>query len=220
VLAEKQKLYQNATKLMNSWKSHNNLAAVYIEQATKLAGAERANLADKAITHLEIAKGLKEDATVLANLGAAYLLKGNLGRAAENLQRAGQLRPDDATRRNINSMKGAVLIRLGKYEGAATVLTEGNAQDVVAYNRGLARLLSRNYDAAQSAFEEAVSQNANLAVAHYALAVVGARKKDEALMAKSLTAAIKVDDKLRARAVNDLEFMNYAGSDAFKNAIK
>lgn len=220
VLAERQKLYQNATKLMNSWKAHNNLAAVYIEQATKTTGADRSKLADQAITSLEIAKGLKEDPTVLANLGAAYMLKGNLGKAGENLTRAGQLRPDDATRRNINSMKGALLIRLGKYPSAVVALADGNEQDLVSYNRGLANLLARNFDAAQSAFEEAIAQNNKLAVAHYGLAVVGARKKDEGLMVRGLRAAIQADDNLRARAVNDLEFQQYAGADAFKNAIK
>jgi tetratricopeptide (TPR) repeat protein len=220
VLDEKKRLYQSATKLRNSWKAHNNLAAVYIEQAMKLSGTDRIALADKAITSLEIAKGLKEEPTVLANLSAAYLLKGNTAKAAENISRAGQLRPDDVTRRNINSMKGALLIRLGKYPAAVAALAEGNSQDLVSYNRGLANLLAKNYDAAQSALEEALAVNPNLAVAQYALAVTGARKKDEALMERGLKAAIKLDDNLRARAVNDLEFMNYFGADNFKNAIK
>lgn len=220
VLSEKERYYKSATKLHNSWKSHNNLAATYIEQAQKLTGTDRVGLADKAITSLEIAKGLKEEPTVLANLAAAYILKGNYQKAAENLARASQLRPDEATRRNINSMRGAIMIRAGKYGPAVIALGDGNSQELVSFNRGLANLLAKNYDAATSALNEALGLNPKLAVAHYALAVVAARTKNEAALATSLKEAIKLDDNLRARAVADLEFMQYFGAEAFKNAIK
>lgn len=220
LLDERLAIYMAATKIQNSWKAHNNVASTYLEMALKVSGKDRDDLVNKAITHLELSKGIRETAVNQANLGSAYLMKGNRAKAMEALTRALDLKPDDATRRNINSMRGGVQIRAGVYRPAIVGLTDGNGEAVVAFNRGLANLLSRNFDAAMSAFNEAISYNANYALAHYGKAIVAARGKDEAEMAKSLRKAIQLDEKLRARAINDLEFVGFAGSDAFKNAVR
>lgn len=221
ILSEKEAIYLAATKKNDSWASHNNLGAVYLEFAKKAASpAERNQYIDKAVTHFDIAKAKQEAAEVYANLGTAQLMKGNVAAAEQSFQKAQSLSPSDATRKTVNSMAGVLQIKKAQYQTAISSFTNGLNDALVSYNKGLAQLLNQDFANASASFEEATKANPQLAVAYYAAAVSAARQKKEDVMAANLAKAISVDSNLRARAINDLEFAGFATSQRFKDAIR
>lgn len=221
ILSEKEAIYLAATKKNDSWASHNNLAAVYIEMAKKAASpAERTQYVDKAITHLDIAKNKQEAAEIFANLGAAQLMKGNAAAAQQSFEKAMQLSPSDATRKAVNSMAGVSQVKKAQYTSAISSFANGVNDAVVSYNKGLAQLLNKDFDNAYASFDEAIKANPQYALAYYGAAVTAARQKKEDGVAANLAKAISLDANLRARAINDLEFAGYATSQRFKDAIR
>ncbi|MES2388680.1 MAG: tetratricopeptide repeat protein [Bacteroidota bacterium] len=220
LLNEREAIYRAATKKNDSWETHNNLGAVLLEQAKKLSGKDRKDMADKAIIQLEIAKNKEPNATVSANLATAYLMKGDLANAAVAVANGTQLQPNEAARRTLNTVGGILLIKQGKYTGAVNNLSAGVEDAVVSFDRGLAYLLNRDFDKAVTNFEESVTANPNYAPSYYGLAIAAARRKQDKPFIDNLKKAIAIDDNLRARALGDMEFYEYFGSEAFRNAIK
>ncbi|SFB81232.1 Tetratricopeptide repeat-containing protein [Flexibacter flexilis DSM 6793] len=221
ILSEKEAIYLAATKKNDSWASHNNLGAVYLEFAKKAASpAERNQYVDKAVTHFDIAKAKQESAEVYANLGTAQLMKGNVTAAEQSFQKAQTLSPSDDARKAVNSMAGVLQIKKAQYQTAVSSFTNGLNDALVSYNKGLAQLLNQDFANASASFEEATKANPQLAVAYYAAAVSAARQKKEDVLAANLAKAISVDSNLRARAINDLEFAGFASSQKFKDAIR
>jgi tetratricopeptide (TPR) repeat protein len=191
-----------------------------LEMAAKASGTQRISLADRAITNLQISKNKENTPEVNANLALAYLMKGNTNLAALSLAAAGAANPGPEVSKVIKSMNGTLFIRLGQYNAAIDNLSAAVDAPVVAFNRGLAFLLAKNFEAARTSFNEAVNAKPNFALAYYGLAIVGARKGDDAEMARNLSKAVQLDASLKEKAVGDLEFIKYKEKAAFTNAIR
>ena len=88
------------------------------------------------------------------------------------------------------------------------------------FNKGLAQVLSKDYQNALTSFNDASAKNANLAIAHYGAAVASARLGNADGVVSHLTSAVKIDPSLKEAALGDLEFAKWATSDAFRNALK
>jgi tetratricopeptide (TPR) repeat protein len=221
ILSEKEAIYLAATKANDSWASHNNLGAVYLEYAKKAASpAERTQFIDKAVTHFDIAKNKQEAAEVFANLGAAQLMKGNTSAAQQSFDKAMQLSPSDVTRKAVNSMAGVLQVKKAQYQSAISSFTNGLNDAVVSYNKGLAQLLNKDFDNAYASFDEAIKANPQYALAYYGAAVTAARQNKEDGVAANLAKAISLDANLRARVINDLEFAKFSTTQRFKDAIR
>ncbi len=219
-LTEKEAIYRAATKKNDSWQAHNNLGAVLLEMAAKASGTQRISLADRAITNLQISKNKENTAEVNSNLALAYLMKGNTNLAALSLASAGAATPNAEVSKIIKAMNGTLYIRLGQYNAAIDNLSAAVDAPTVAFNRGLAFLLSKNFEGARTSFNEAINANPKFALAHYCLAIVAARKGDDAEMARNLSKAVQLDSSLKERAISDLEFIKYKEKEAFTNAIR
>jgi hypothetical protein len=218
-LEEKAAIYEAATKKGTNWNAHNNLGAVYIAQAIENP-ANAAALADKAQAQLEIASKLNDAPEVNANLASVHAIKGNAYAAYSYASKAlgAGLQGDNAA--GTNGVKGYAEIVKAQYGDA--VSSESNATDNAdnLFNKGLAQVLNKDYQNALTSFNEAISKNANLAVAHYGAAIASARLGNADGVVTNLTNAVKVDPSLKEAALSDLEFAKFSATEAFRNALK
>jgi tetratricopeptide (TPR) repeat protein len=219
---EKEAIYNAATKKNDSWVAHNNLAAVQLEMAKKSTdAAEKKKMLESALLHLEIARNKNASSSeVQANIGTAYLLSGEIVKAKEALVSAIQMSKSDEVTSGVSGVIGALQIKSGDYNGAVASLSKGADMPEVKYNLALAYLLNKNFDTAKAAFKEAQNADQSNAWAFYAAAVTGARMNNVEDLTTNLAKAVQLDSSLKAKALGDLEFRDYAATDAFKNVLK
>ncbi|MDH5398134.1 MAG: hypothetical protein OEX02_08315 [Cyclobacteriaceae bacterium] len=216
-LDEKAAIYEAATKKSGSWNAHNNLGAVYIAQAIENA-SQMSALAGKAEAQLNIAANKNNTAEVSANLGSVYLMQGNYAKAYAALLNASGLSSEDA--QGVNGVKGATEIMMAKYGDAISSESSASESAVNLFNKGLAQLLNKDNQNAISSFEEATAQDESFALAHYGAAIAEARSNNLQGVIDNLKNAISNDPELKAKALNDLEFRNYAANELFVNVLK
>ncbi|MEP2026941.1 OmpA family protein, partial [Reichenbachiella sp.] len=209
-LTEKEAIFKAATKKDGNWKSHNNLGAVYLDMAIAAEGAERSSKIEMAITQLEIAANKSNTSAVLANMATAYALQGDKAQAYDAIVAGFEKSPAKRHISGMNAVKGSLEIKRGEYDAAFESLKNADESTSVAFNRGLALLLNNDYENAVTGFGNAAEQDAEFAKAYYASAVASARLRNDADMLTSLKTAIEKDPELKEKALNDLEFSNYA----------
>lgn len=209
-LTEREAIFKASTKKDGSWQSHNNLGAVYLEMAIAAEGAERTSKVEMAITQLEIAANKNNAAEVLANMATAYALQGDKVQAYDAVVAGLEKGPSSDHASGMNAVKGSLEIKRGEYDAAFESLKTAKESTTVAFNRGLALLLNKDYENAVTGFGNASEQDAEFAKAYYASAVASARLRNDADMLASLKTAIEKDPELKEKALNDLEFSNYA----------
>lgn len=223
ILDEKKEIYTQAIKKSDSWQAHNNLGAVYLELATKESdGNKKQTLLDKAKTECELANAKKETAEATNNLAAILMVRNNREESLLTYIKASSLDMGSSElKKGISAGRGTMEIKFARYDRAKQSL--GTAEDIVPgaqFNKGLAHLLSKDYNNAKAAFADAISSDANDALAHYCTAIANARLGQEDAVAASLQKACKLDSKLKAKAANDLEFLKFRDKDTFNSAIK
>ncbi|MEO1053327.1 MAG: hypothetical protein AAFX87_22025 [Bacteroidota bacterium] len=218
-LSEKESIYKEASKKSDSWNSHNNLAAVYIAMAMENP-SEGAKYAELAETQLDIANNKKESAEAYANLGSVYLMQGNAYKAHDALEKANSMGPSSEVQSGLNSVKGVTEIMMADYGSAIQSTTSGQEIAVNLFNKGLAQLLNKDFENAVNSFAEATEKDGDFALAYYGAAVAQARLSNETAVIENLTSAVSKDPSLKQKAIEDLEFRNYAANEAFRNALK
>ncbi|MDX2189158.1 MAG: hypothetical protein SFY32_04775 [Bacteroidota bacterium] len=218
---EKEKIYLAATKKLDSYEAYNNLGALILEKAIKEKDATRkGQLADDAIAKLEIAKNRQETGTVYLNLASAKLIKADKAGTAEAVAKAKSLGGSPEVTKGSNAIQGVLDIKAGNYESAMTNLNSAGNDVIVGYDKALALLLKKDLTSAKSAFDESLTADATNAYAFYCAAITAAKLNDADNMNKFLKEAFKLDDTLKNRALDDLEFVNYKENDKFKDALK
>jgi tetratricopeptide (TPR) repeat protein len=110
-------------------------------------------------------------------------------------------------------------IRAAQYTEAINTLSQAGDSAIVLYNKGLAQVLAKQYDAAIATLNEASSKQPD-AWTYYVTAIAAARAKNESTMVESLKKAISTDSSLRAKVLEDMEFNAFTNSETFKNAIR
>lgn len=217
-LEEKAKYYEAATKMGTSWVAHNNLAATWLSLGIQYPDKLR-EYAENASTQLEIASRLRTANEVFANLTTVALIQGNPYKTITLAEKALNGASGDITR-GINGVKAAAEIRTGKYAKAVESLSDASGTAINQFNRGLAQLLNKEYKSAYSSFLESAKTDKNLGLAYYGAAVAAARQGNEKDLIAQLSMAVQTDSNLKESALSDLEFGKWAGTDAFRNALK
>ncbi len=218
-LDEREKLLRAATKQSDTWQAHNNLGAVLVERAVASNGGS--DIYEDAINHFNISNNRKENAYAYANLGLAEALSsGNNYKAQGYFSKALAMDPAGDLRANIFALKGIAEMKTAKYDEAAKSLSEGSGSSTVAYDLALANLLKKDFGVAKTGFDKAIEADDKNAHAYYCAAVTAARMGELAGVTENLPKAIAINSDLRERAINDLEFVNYADSPEFKDAVK
>lgn len=218
-LAEKEAIYKAAIKKADSWNAHNNLGAVYISMAMENP-SNAANNVQQAETQLDIANNQKQSAEALANLGSVYLYQGNKTKAQEALGQSMAMGGNNEFNAGVNGVAGSVNIMLASYDRAVRELSSSQETSDNMFNKGLAYVLTKDYQNAITAFDEATELDDGNAKAYYGAAVAYARSNNGAKVAEMLKLAVDNDSSLRERAASDLEFANYSASADFTDALK
>ena len=215
-LKEKEEIYIAASKKEGSWVAHNNLAAVYLQMAEQNGDDMAKNIQD-ALTQLDIASNKTDHIEVHANRGTALMMQASYQESFEALSSAISGATGDL-KEALNASIGSIHIRMGDYEKASAALAAADDSEVANFNRGLAHLLGDNFDGANREFNKINNSSSLSAHAAYYLAVTAARSNNESGINSKLKAAVSIDVALKEKALNDLEFSNYA--DAVAEAIR
>ena len=206
-LDEKAAIYKAAADNTGAWQAHNNLGAVYIEQG-KL---------DDATTQLEIAANKNaSSAMVQANLGAVQALQEDYEKAYATL--GGVSGGSNDVNARVNSMKGAIEVRMAEYDKAKASFASAQLDDAANIDKGLAYLLSGDNTQASAAFGQVSDENGLDGAAYYLMAVSAAREGNAVEVGSNLKKAVDADPSLKDKALNDLEFGNFAN--AVNEAVK
>jgi len=162
---------------------------------------------DEAIAALDKAKALQNNDVVKNNLGFAYIMKGDLVKAAE------QFNSMTAATANSKAGLGMIAITKGEYDQAVNLLgTEAS------YNLGLALLLKKDYTKAKATLDQ-VTATSN-GKPSYLKAVLGARMDDRDYMLKNLREAVGSNAAWKSYAKNDLEFAKFFNDNTFVSVIQ
>ena len=128
------------------------------------------------------------------NLGLVELLNGNYSNANKYFGAAGG-------QQGLGEALGTYYLKMG--DNAAAARSFG---DVKSNNAALAQILTKNYTKAKSTL---AGINKPDATTYYLMAVLGARTNNENMLTTNLRQAVKLDNKLAQKALNDLEFANF-----------
>lgn len=182
----KMAIYQKATQLYpKSYRAFNNLGLTKYE-AGDYAAAQSA---------FEQAKKLDPSSKeVDMNLGLIQLLNGNHSKANELLGAAAGV-PETA------DALGVYYLTQGEVAKANTAF--GNTK---TNNSGLAKILAKDYSAAQSILNAVPNPDATT---YYLQAIVAARTNNESGVISNLKKAISLDPKMAQQAKDDLEFAKF-----------
>lgn len=218
-LDEKEAIYKAAISKKDTWNAHNNLAAVYIAKAMENP-SNASNLASQAENQLNIANNQQETAEAYANLASVYMMQGNRAKSREAAGKALAMSSANDLTQGVNGVAGAADIMMAKYDYALRELSSSEETTTNMFNKGLAYLLSKDYQNAVTAFDEATDLDNGNAKAYYGAAVAYARLQNGAKVAEMLKQAVDNDASLKSRAATDLEFVNFASNADFMDAIK
>ena len=172
---KKEAIYKKASAKYGSERARFNLAALYLEEG-------KTSQASDALVRLD-----QKDPEVINALGVLELRRGNLDKAAEYFEKAGN-------KENL----GALDIQRGRYDEALK-----NLEGTGSFNEALANVLTDNLGKASSILEKDSTPEGN-----YLKAIIAAREGKESVMKKALQAAYE-DKTLQERAKNDIEFADY-----------
>jgi len=219
-LEEKKMIYEAAAKKNDTWVIHNNLGAVHLEMAMTSRGSTQRNHISTALNHFNISIQKNASVEAKANLGMALAMQDNLWGAHEALTEAAAMNPGNDVRQRINGAKGYVEIRVGRYDLALPSLNSASNSSVDQYNKGLVQLLTSDFASAQATLESVISNDRGYVWAHYVAAVAAARQGNENKVIQHLGNAVNADASLKEKAMNDLEFRQYTGNQAFLDLMQ
>ena len=219
-LEEKKSIYEAAAKKNDTWIIHNNLGAVTMQMAMSASGRSQRNMLATATNHFNISNQKNANAQAQANLGMVLAMEGNLWGAHAALTKAAGMNPGNDVRQGVNGAKGAVEIMVGRYDLAIASLNRASSSSVDQFNKGLVQLLRKDFRNAQSTLESVISKDRGYVMAHYAAAIAAARQDNENKLIEHLRNAVNADSSLKTKAVTDLEFRAYSGTDVFINLMK
>ena len=126
----------------------------------------------------------------------------------QNYGKANQLFGSAAGVSELNDALGTYYLKMG--DNAAAVRAFGDSK---SNNAALAQILTKDYTKAKTTL---AGINTPDATTYYLMAVLGARTNNESMLNTNLRQAIRLDNTLAQKALNDLEFANYNLSQAVK----
>jgi tetratricopeptide (TPR) repeat protein len=221
LLSEKVKIYQAAAENTLKWQAFNNLGVVYVQMAQKAVSEEtRTKLLKDAIVNLTYASHRNPTARLFYNLASAQQILGKNTDALRSYDYALKLGGPVPVLQQVFADKAALEIETGHLDEAAVSLAYAAPGYQTLMNKGLLYLLKNNYEDAATFYEQALEIKPNDPVAHYALAVIGARTDREETVMANLRAATRSDNTIVTRAIEDPEFRRFVKNPAFRNALK
>ena len=222
LLAEKQRIYEvAAANNPNSWEAFHNLGVVLLHRGEK-EPSDKIQKAyyRRAAVNLTLAAHRNPTAEFFYHAATAYHRAGERLEALQNYDYAIKLGGPRPLLRKVFSDRAALEIEVGQADEALRSLQYAGPSFQNHLNRGLILVSREGYDQAQEQYRLAQTLRPQAAAPVYGMAVVAARQKNEAAMGNFLKQAIALDRRFAQRAVEDLEFQDYAQSKVFREALK
>ncbi|AMJ65837.1 hypothetical protein AXW84_10650 [Hymenobacter sp. PAMC 26628] len=221
LLAEKQRIYEVASAAEGRWEAYHNLGVVLLLRSEKEENPKVARAYQRrAATNFTLAAHRNPTAELFYHAATAYHRAGDRLEALQNYDYAIKLGGDRALLRKIISDKGALEIEIGQPDEALRTLRFAGPSYQNDLNTALVYVQKGGYDLAEAQYRQALARRPGAPAALYGLAVVAARRHDEAQLATCLHQAVAADHTLAAQAVEDLEFQDYVQGEAFREALK
>lgn len=189
------------TKYPEDWRGYNNLGAAQVE-----AG----NIDEGLKILLNGSVKYNDQPAILANMGNAYLMKGDYTKAADLLKQAA------SKGANTRYGQGLLNIKRGKYSEAVDDLSSSGNKD---FNYALAQLLNGNADGAKSTIDNMKPEEMTWEC-YYLRAIIGARQNKQDDISANLTKAVQLNAGVRAHAKSDVEFIKFWGNPIFEGAVR
>jgi tetratricopeptide (TPR) repeat protein len=174
----------------------------------------------RAATNFTLAAHRNPTADMFYRVATAYHRADDKLEALQNYDYAIKLGGPRPVLDKIFADKAALEIEIGQLDDAVNSLGYSSKSYQNTMNKALIYVLKGNYDGAAGIYQEALTIKPNDPLAYYSLAVVAARAKDEAQMGQHLRRAVQLDRTFAQRAVEDLEFRDYASSKTFLEALR
>lgn len=183
--------------------------------------------AKRLATYDKAARLYPNDYRTWNDLGLAQYVDGDYSAAKASFAKAASLTKNAEPQMNLGliEMLNGDYAKANKYFGAATgvaeigdamgvyYLKQGDAAaavkafgDIKSNNAALAQILTKDYSKAKSTL---AAINKPDATTYYLMAILGARTNNESMLNTNLRQAIRLDNTLAKKAMNDLEFANY-----------
>ena len=221
LLAEKQRIYEVASAAEGRWEAYHNLGVLLLLRSEKEENPKVARAYQRrAATNFTLAAHRNPTAELFYHAATAYHRAGDRLEALQNYDYAIKLGGDRALLRKIISDKAALEIEIGQPDEALRTLRFAGPSYQNDMNTALVYVQKGGYDLAEAQYRQALARRPGAPSALYGLAVVAARRHDEAQLATYLHQAIAADHALATQAVEDLEFQDYAQGEAFREALK
>jgi len=221
LLAEKQRIYETSVATTGRWEAYHNLAVVLLLRSEKEVSEKvRRAYLRRAGVNFTLAAHRNPTAAMFYHVATAYHRAGDKLEALQNYDYAIKLGGPRPVLDKIFADKAALEIEVGQLDDAVNSLSYSSKTYQSTMNKALIYLLKGNYEGANGIYQEALMLKPNDPLAYYCLAVVAARQKDESLMGQHLRRAIQLDRKFAGRAVEDLEFMDYARGKVFLEVLR
>ena len=221
LLAEKQRIYETAAAHTNSWEAFHNLGVVLLQRAEK-EPTEKIQKAyhRRAAVNFTLAAHRNPTAEFFYHAATAYHRAGDLLEALQNYDYAIKLGGARPLLRKIFSDRAALEIEVGQADEALRSLQYAGPSYQNALNTGLIHVGREHYEVALEQYRLAQALRPAAAAPVYGQAVVAARQKDEAAVGQLLKQAVALDRRYAQRAVEDLEFQDYAQGKVFREALR
>ncbi|WP_460502787.1 tetratricopeptide repeat protein, partial [Hymenobacter agri] len=221
LLAEKQRIYEVSAANTGSWEAFHNLGVILLQRAEK-EPTDKIQKAyyRRAATNFTLAAHRHPTAEFFYHAATAYHRAGDRLEALQNYDYAIKLGGDRPLLRKVFSDRAALEIEVGQPDEALRSLQYAGPSYQNALNRALIEVGREHYELAQEQYRLAQTLRPTAAAPIYGLAVVAARQKDEAAAGTLLKQAVALDRSYAQRAVEDLEFQDYAQGKIFKEALR
>jgi outer membrane protein OmpA-like peptidoglycan-associated protein len=197
-LNEKLRIYQVAAKnFPNDYRTHNNVGAVLYMQ----------NKMGEAKSNFEKANSVKDNPISKNNLAAIAGASGDRAKAKQLLGQA------SGAGQEVSYNQGILNIQDGKYADAVSKFGSE-----ATFNKALAQLLNdSNAEAVKTINASADKESAQ---GYYLKAIADARDNKIDGVVSNLKSAFAKDGSLKAKALNDREFLKFAENAAFTGIVK
>ncbi|GAA4349644.1 hypothetical protein GCM10023185_06530 [Hymenobacter saemangeumensis] len=221
LLAEKQRIYETSAASTGSWEAFHNLGVVLLQRGEKepVDKVRRAFLR-RAGVNFTLAAHRHPTAEFFYHAATAYHRAGDRLEALQNYDYAIKLGGPRPLLRKVFSDRAALEIEVGQPDEALRSLQYAGPSYQNHLNLALIYLLKEGHEAAAGEYQKAQALRPNAAAPVYGLAVVAARRKDEAAVGQLIRQAVALDRSYAQRAVEDLEFQDYTQGKIFREALK
>ena len=221
LLAEKQRIYEVASASTASWEAFHNLGVVLLWRSEKESNPKVIRAYQRrAAVNFTLAAHRNPTAELFYHAATAFHRANDHLEALQNYAyalRTGGPRP---LLQKIIGDKAALEIEIGQPDEALRTLQYAGTGYQSSMNRALAYGIKGAYELAAAQYEAAAAARPAAAAPRYGLAIAATHRHDEAAMGLYLKQAVVLDRSYANRAVEELEFEEFAGGKVFREALK